>query len=57
MKTKELIKHLSDLDPTGDIECCVSNENIFSVTRVPSHYDGALQVLKRDADVLHYNVV
>ena len=56
MKTKELIKLLSELDPTGEEECCVSNEDIYSVVKVPAYYDGALEILERDRTSKLYNV-
>lgn len=48
MKTKILIEELQKLDPTGEEEVCVGNEDIFFVSREPAYYDGCLQVLKRD---------
>lgn len=57
MKTKELIKRLSDLDPTGEIDCCVSNEDIFTIERLPAYHDGSFEVLKRDASNPYYNVI
>jgi len=48
MKTKELIKRLQDADPSGEIECCVGNQDIYFISQEPSYYDGALQVLIHD---------
>ncbi len=48
MKTKELIRLLQEADPTGETECCVDNEDIHFVDRVPAYYDGTLQVFERD---------
>jgi hypothetical protein len=48
MKTKELIKRLQEADPSGELECCVGNIDIYFVTQEPAYYDGALQVLLHD---------
>lgn len=48
MKTRELIRQLQELDPSGDVECCVGNVDIIYVQKLPAYYDGRLQVLKRD---------
>jgi hypothetical protein len=48
MKSKDLIKQLQELDPTGDVEVCVGSVDIFTAMRVPAYYDGALEVLIRD---------
>jgi len=48
MKTKELIRQLQEADPSGEIECCIDNADIFFVERLPAYYDGRLQTLKRD---------
>lgn len=47
MKSKELIKQLQELDPTGEIEVAVGNQDIWLVDCYPAYYDGNLQVLKR----------
>lgn len=49
MKTKELIRSLQELDPSGEEECCVGNVDIIYVQKMPAYYDGRLQVLQRDA--------
>jgi hypothetical protein len=48
MKTKDLIAELQEADPSGEIEVCVNNVDIFTVTTGPAYYDGRLQVLTRD---------
>jgi len=48
MKTKDLIKELQEADPSGELEVCVGNIDIWTVTVLPAYYDGKLQVLKRD---------
>jgi len=48
MKTKELIRRLQEEDPTGEIECCVGNQDIYFITQEPAYYDGPLQVLVHD---------
>lgn len=58
MKTKELIRRLQEADPSGDIECCVGNVDVFYVENMPAYYDGTLQVLTRDpAKAPYYDVV
>ena len=58
MKTKELIKLLQEQDPSGELECCVGNVDIFGVYIEPAYWDGALQVLVRDESKKpYYNVV
>lgn len=48
MKTKELIKKLQAADPSGELECCVGNTDIYFIETLPAYYDGALQVLVHD---------
>lgn len=48
MKSKELIKMLQEVDPSGEIECCVGNINVVGVEVLPAYYDGTLQVVKLD---------
>jgi hypothetical protein len=48
MKTKELIKRLQEADPTGEVECCVGNLDIYYLSHESAYYDGALQVLLHD---------
>ena len=47
MKTKELIKQLQELDPTG--ECQVFGDgDIYCLEKVPWYYDGRPGILIRD---------
>lgn len=48
MKTNELIKRLQQADPSGELECCVGNIDIYFIETLPAYYDGALQVLVHD---------
>lgn len=57
MKTKELIRQLQEIDPTGEIECCVDNADIFFLERIPAYYDGCLEVLQRDEACKYYNII
>jgi hypothetical protein len=58
MKTKDLIKELQEADPSGEIEVCVNNIDIFTVTTEPAYYDGRLQLLIRDpAKKPYYDIV
>jgi hypothetical protein len=57
MKTKKLIELLNEADPSGELECCVGNRDIFSVYTDPAYWDGRLEVLIRDEANPYYNVV
>jgi len=48
MKTKELIRRLQNADPTGELECCVGNIDIYYVDVLPPYYDGAQEILVHD---------
>jgi len=48
MKTKDLIAELQEADPSGELECCIENVDIFTVVTEPAYWDGRLQVLTRD---------
>ena len=48
MKTKDLIVLLQKEDPSGEIECCVGNADIYFVSTEPAYWDGRLQILERD---------
>jgi len=50
MKSKDLIKTLQELDPSGETEVCVHNVDIMYIESLPAYYDGTLQVLVRDED-------
>jgi len=57
MKTKKLIEKLQELDPEGEMDCCVGNTDIFTIGIEPSYYDGCKQILIRDEDNPYYNVI
>ena len=57
MKTKELIRQLQEADPSGEMNCCVENVDIFFVDCEPAYWDGCLQVLERDPTSKYYNVI
>ena len=56
MKSSKLIELIRDADPTGEVEVCIGNADIFNVERLPAYYDGNLQVLVRDESLEYYNV-
>lgn len=56
MKVKDLIKKLNELDPTGETEVCVWNQDIHFVSEEPAYYDGCLQLLTRDPSNEYYNI-
>ena len=58
MKTKELIRQLQEADPSGELECCVDNADIFAVWPEEAYWDGCLQMLIRDqAKAPYYDVI
>ncbi len=58
MKTRELIRRLQEVDPSGETECCVDHHDIFFVERQFAFYNGALEILVRDpAHQPYYDVV
>jgi hypothetical protein len=57
MKTKQLIKELQEVDPSGELECCIDNVDIIDVVIEPAYYDGCLQVLIRDETNPYYDVI
>jgi hypothetical protein len=57
MKTKKLIELLQAEDPTGEVEVCVNNEDIFFLEHTSAYWDGCLQVLKRDESSPYYNII
>ena len=57
MKTKELIRLLKQIDPSGDTECCINNFDILSVVRNPADFGGCLEVLIRDTKINGHNVI
>lgn len=57
MKTHELIKQLQEADPSGELDVCVENIDILFVDLEPAYYDGLQQVLIRDKNKPHFNIV
>lgn len=57
MKTKDLIALLKEEDPSGELECCIGNCDIYYVGSEPAYYDGCLQVLERDPNNKYYNII
>ncbi len=58
MKTGELIRLLQEADPSGEVECCIDNHDIYSVELWPAFYDGALEILIRDPSLRpNYDVI
>jgi hypothetical protein len=48
MKSKDLIAKILELDPTGEVECCIGNSDIYHIDILPAYWDGRLQVLEYD---------
>ena len=58
MKSKELIRLLQELDPTGELEVSVGKTDIFYIIKNASFWDGTLQVLQREESKKpYYNVI
>lgn len=57
MKTSELIRLLNELDPNGDGDVVIDNIDIFCIDRIESYWDGCKQILVRNYDLQHYNVI
>lgn len=57
MKTKDLIARLNEIDPTGEGEVCVGNEDVYTVVAKPCYWDGCQQILERDDTIPYYNVI
>ena len=58
MKTKNLIKLLQEVDPSGEMDCVVNNIDIFTAYGVVSYWDGSKQLLVRDESKKpYYDVV
>lgn len=52
MKTKILIEELQKIDPSGEMEVCVGNQDIWFLDKQPAYYDGVLQVIKNENGVV-----
>lgn len=48
MTTGELIELLKAVDPDGTTPVCVSNADVYTVTRLEAYYDGRLEQLVHD---------
>lgn len=46
MKTKDLIKHLQEIDPNGEFEICIENADIEYIDVLPAYYDGRITIVK-----------
>lgn len=57
MKTSELIRQLQETDPSGELEVTVGKTDIHFVDKLPGYYDGCYEVLKRDPNSDHYNII
>lgn len=54
MKSKDVIKMIQELDPTGEMDVCVGNTDIFDIVVEPAYYDGCYQRLIRDPEKAPY---
>lgn len=45
MKTKEVIKMLNELDPSGEYQVCIENADIERFDVLPAYYDGRISVI------------
>jgi len=57
MKTKDVIKRLQEVDPSGELDVSVGNIDIHFIDVEPGYYDGIQQVLIRDETCRYYNIV
>lgn len=48
MKTKDFIKELQKVDPSGQLECCIGNGDINHIEVLEAYYDGCMHVIERD---------
>lgn len=48
MKTKDLIAMLQKEDPSGEVEVCVNNHDIYFAEMMEAYWDGKLQLIVRD---------
>ena len=56
MKSKEVIRQMLELDPSGEIEVFCDGD-IFFLVKLPAYYDGRPETLIRDTNVSGYNVI
>ena len=57
MKTKKLIALLNEIDPSGEMHVTVGKEDIYTVYKLPSYYDGYVQRLVQDESCEFYNII
>lgn len=57
VKTKELIKQLQEVDPSGELHACVGNVDIHFVSLEPAYWDGRQEILMRDESEQFYNII
>lgn len=57
MKSKELIKQLQEIDPSGEIEVGVGRSDIYFVSKYPAYYDGPNFILTKDLSKTNYNII
>ena len=51
MKSKELIRQLQEIDPTGEMEVTCGKADIYFLSTEPGYYDGCAHILKRDPEL------
>ncbi len=56
MKSKEVIRQLLELDPSGETEVFCDGD-IFFLCKLPAYYDGRPSILIKDQNLKCYNVV
>lgn len=57
MKSREVIRLLQKIDPSGETEVCVGNRDIWHIYREDAYWDGRLQVLKRnETEKVFFNI-
>ena len=56
MQTKDLIQKLRSLDPIGEIEVVINNDDIQFIELQPSHYDGRAILFMADKNGIPYRM-
>lgn len=58
MKTRELIKTLQEMDPSGDMDVVIDHRDIYTVIEEPAYYDGPTHLLQRNeaGEVIGYKI-
>jgi len=58
VKTRDLVRLLNAADPTGEAECVVGGDDIYSVEKQPMYYDGRPWLLLREPSrAPYYDVI